>query len=177
MTASAYKQGAAGVAIRFAVGQCSLGAILVASTERGICAIEFGDDPDLLVRGLQDRFPKADLIGADQTFERLVAEVVGAVETPEKARALPLDIRGTAFQERVWQALRAIPAGKTATYAEIAAKIGQPAATRAVAQACAANPTAVAIPCHRVVRTTGGLGGYRWGVERKKTLLSREGAR
>jgi AraC family transcriptional regulator of adaptative response/methylated-DNA-[protein]-cysteine methyltransferase len=176
MTASAYKQGANGVEIRFAVGQCSLGAILVAATERGICAIEFGDDPEILVHGLQDRFSKADLIGSDETFERLVAEVVGAVEAPEKAKTLPLDVRGTAFQERVWQALRAIPTGKTATYAEIAARIGQPTATRAVAQACAANPTAVAIPCHRVVRTGGGIGGYRWGVERKETLLGREGA-
>lgn len=176
MTASAYRRGAKGVAIRFAVGQCSLGAILVAATERGICAIEFGDDPDALVRGLQDRFAKAQLIGADQRFEQLVAQVVGAVEDPKKAQALPLDVRGTAFQERVWIALRAIPVGRTASYAEIAARVGAPTARRAVAQACAANPAAVAIPCHRVVRTDGGLGGYRWGVARKEALLAREAA-
>lgn len=174
MSASTYQTGGAGVEIRFAVGHCSLGPILVAATSRGICAIEFADDPNALVRALQDRFPKAELIGADRAFERLVAQVVGAVEAPEKAAALPLDVRGTAFQERVWQALRAIPAGQTATYAEIAGRIGQPRATRAVAQACAANPAALAIPCHRVVRADGGLGGYRWGVERKDALLRRE---
>jgi AraC family transcriptional regulator, regulatory protein of adaptative response / methylated-DNA-[protein]-cysteine methyltransferase len=174
MTPTTYRRGGAGVTIRFAVGQCSLGAIIVAATDRGICAIEFGDDPDLLVRGLQDRFPKAELVGADQTFESLVAQVVGAVETPANAARLPLDVLGTAFQERVWQALRAIPAGKTLTYAELAKTMGLPKATRAVANACAANPAAVAIPCHRVVRTDGGLGGYRWGIARKEALLARE---
>lgn len=176
MTPSAWRRGAEGVAIRFAVGQCSLGAVLVAATERGVCAIEFGDDPGELVRGLQDRFAKARLIGGDEGFERLVAEVVGAVEDPRKASNLPLDVRGTAFQERVWQALRAIPFGRTASYAEIAAAIGAPASVRAVAQACGANPAAVAIPCHRVVRTDGALGGYRWGVARKEALLAREAA-
>jgi AraC family transcriptional regulator, regulatory protein of adaptative response / methylated-DNA-[protein]-cysteine methyltransferase len=176
MTASDYKRGAEGLAIRFAVGQCSLGAILVAATERGVCAIWFGDDPEILVHGLQDRFPRANLIGADQRFMQLVAEVIGAVEQPAKAMALPLDVRGTAFQERVWQALRAIPVGETVTYAELARRVGQPLATRAVANACGANTVAVAIPCHRVVRTDGGLGGYRWGIERKQTLIKREKA-
>jgi AraC family transcriptional regulator, regulatory protein of adaptative response / methylated-DNA-[protein]-cysteine methyltransferase len=176
MTARAFQRGGEGARIRFAIGQCSLGAILVAATDRGICSIEFDDDPETLVRGLQDRFPKAELIGADRNFEKLVAHVVAAVEAPDKATALPLDIRGTAFQERVWQALREIPMGKTATYADIARAIGEPAAMRAVANACGANPVAVAIPCHRVVRTDGSLGGYRWGVERKQTLLDREAA-
>jgi AraC family transcriptional regulator of adaptative response/methylated-DNA-[protein]-cysteine methyltransferase len=176
MTAKAFKAGGAGTQIRFAVGECSLGSILVAATARGICAIEFGSDPDTLVRGLQDRFPKAELIGADHAFEGLVSQVVGAVEAPEKAAALPLDVRGTAFQERVWRALQEIPVGQTATYSDIARKIGAPKSVRAVANACGSNPTAVAIPCHRVVRRNGSLGGYRWGIERKQTLIDREAA-
>jgi AraC family transcriptional regulator of adaptative response/methylated-DNA-[protein]-cysteine methyltransferase len=141
-----------------------------------VCAILFGDDPDTLVRDLQDRFPKARLIGADREFEQLVATVVGFVEAPAQALDLPLDVRGTAFQQRVWQALREIPSGSTASYAEIARRIGQPKAVRAVAQACASNGIAVAIPCHRVVRTDGALSGYRWGIERKRALLDREKA-
>ncbi|WP_038861756.1 bifunctional DNA-binding transcriptional regulator/O6-methylguanine-DNA methyltransferase Ada, partial [Pseudomonas sp. R62] len=160
--------------IRFAVGQCSLGAILVAQSERGICAILLGDDPHQLVCNLQDQFRKANLIGADSEFEQLIASVVGFVEAPAKGLNLPLDIRGTAFQERVWQALREIPAGSTASYAEIAQRIGAPTSMRAVAQACGANRLAVAIPCHRVVRSDGNLSGYRWGVERKRQLLERE---
>ncbi len=160
--------------IRFAIGQCSLGAILVAASERGVCAILIGDDPDELARDLQDRFPRADLIGGDSKFEQLVAKVVGFVEAPRLGLALPLDVRGTAFQQRVWQALRGIPAGATASYADIAIRIGAPKSIRAVAQACAANALAVAIPCHRVVRHDGGLSGYRWGVERKRALLDRE---
>lgn len=160
--------------IRFAVGQCSLGAILVAQSERGICAILLGDDPHQLVCNLQDQFRKANLIGADREFEQLIASVVGFVEAPAKGLNLPLDIRGTAFQERVWQALREIPAGSTASYAEIAQRIGAPTSMRAVAQACGANRLAVAIPCHRVVRSDGNLSGYRWGVERKRQLLERE---
>ena len=171
-----YRKGGTGARIRFAVGQTSLGAILVAATEKGVCAIQFGDDPDALVRGLQDRFAKAELIGADVDFEALVARVVGMVEAPPEASDLPLDVQGTAFQERVWRALRDIPRGSTASYAEVAARIGAPKAVRAVAQACAANPAAVAIPCHRVVRGDGGLSGYRWGVERKRALLRREAA-
>ncbi|UVL92251.1 bifunctional DNA-binding transcriptional regulator/O6-methylguanine-DNA methyltransferase Ada [Pseudomonas siliginis] len=160
--------------IRFAVGQCSLGAILVAQSERGICAILLGDDPHQLVCNLQDQFRKANLIGADREFEQLIASVVGFVEAPATGLNLPLDIRGTAFQERVWQALREIPAGSTASYAEIAQRIGAPTSMRAVAQACGANRLAVAIPCHRVVRSDGNLSGYRWGVERKRQLLERE---
>lgn len=174
MTPSAYKQGGVDAAIRFAIGQCSLGAILVARSDKGVCAILLGDDPDRLARDLQDRFPKAELIGGDAQFEQLVARVVGFVDAPRLGLDLPLDMRGTAFQQRVWQALRDIPAGRTASYAEIARRIGAPAAARAVARACAANAIAVAIPCHRVVRTDGALSGYRWGVERKRALLLRE---
>ncbi len=135
-----------------------------------------GDDPDALVRDLQDRFPNARLIGGNADFERVVARVVGLVEAPSLGLDLPLDVRGTAFQQRVWQALREIPAGSTASYTEIARRIGKPSAVRAVAQACASNAIAVAIPCHRVVRTDGTLSGYRWGVKRKRTLLQREAA-
>ncbi|HEU0277690.1 MAG TPA: bifunctional DNA-binding transcriptional regulator/O6-methylguanine-DNA methyltransferase Ada [Rhodanobacteraceae bacterium] len=174
MRARDYRAGGAGAVIRFAVGQCSLGAILVAQSQRGICAILLGDDPDRLTRDLQDQFPKADIIGCDGEFEQLIAQVVGCVEAPSLGLHLPLDVQGTAFQERVWRALREIPPGTTASYAEIAARIGSPKAVRAVAQACAANHIAVAIPCHRVVRRDGGLAGYRWGVERKRELLRRE---
>ena len=174
MTPSNYRAGGARTNIRFAVGECSLGSILVAQSERGICAILLGDDPDALTRDLQDRFPQATLIGGDAAFERLVATVVGFVEAPAVGLDLPLDVRGTAFQQRVWQALRAIPAGATASYTDIAKRIGAPQAVRAVAQACGANALAVAIPCHRVVRHDGALAGYRWGVERKRALLERE---
>ncbi len=174
MTPTDYRAGGANAEIRFAIGQCSLGSILVARSERGICAILLGDDPDALARDLQDKFPRATLIGGDAEFERLVSEVVGFVETPGLGLDLPLDVRGTAFQRRVWQALQEIPAGTTASYRDIATRIGSPTSVRAVAQACAANALAVAIPCHRVVRTDGGLSGYRWGVERKRALLERE---
>ena len=174
MTPSAYRAGGAQTEIRFAVGQCSLGAILVAQSARGVCAILLGDDPQTLVRDLQDRFPAAGLIGGDTAFEQLVARVVGFVEAPRLGLALPLDVRGTAFQQRVWQELQRIPAGQTASYADIARRIGAPKAVRAVAGACAANALAVAIPCHRVVRSDGTLSGYRWGVARKRTLLERE---
>lgn len=176
MTPTDYRKGGAQARILFAVGQCSLGAILVARSAKGICAIMLGDDPETLLRDLQDRFPKADLVGGDADFERVVAEVVGFVEQPGLGLDLPLDIRGTAFQQRVWQALQGIPAGETATYAEVARRIGEPKAVRAVAGACAANAIAVAIPCHRVVRTDGSLSGYRWGVARKRALLARERA-
>ncbi len=176
MTPTAWRRGGGGLRIRFAVGQCSLGAILVAHSGRGVCAILIGDDPEALVRDLQDRFAQAQLVGGDAGFERLVAQVVGFVEAPRLGLDLPLDVRGTAFQQRVWQALRDIPAGQTASYGEIARRIGAPQAGRAVAQACGANPLAVAIPCHRVVRHDGALSGYRWGVERKRVLLAREAA-
>ncbi|WP_460135981.1 bifunctional DNA-binding transcriptional regulator/O6-methylguanine-DNA methyltransferase Ada [Pseudomonas sp. S1_E04] len=174
MKPSDYKAGGTNSEIRFAVGQCSLGAILVAQSPRGVCAILLGDDPDQLVRDLQDQFPRADLVGADHSFEQLIAHVVGFIEAPALGLDLPLDLRGTAFQERVWQALRDIPVGATASYAQIAERIGAPTAYRAVAQACGANSLAVAIPCHRVVRSNGDVSGYRWGVERKRQLLERE---
>jgi AraC family transcriptional regulator of adaptative response/methylated-DNA-[protein]-cysteine methyltransferase len=174
MSPKAYRDGGANADIRFAVGQCSLGAILVAQSERGICAIFLGDDPDALVRDLQDQFRQARLIGGDARFEQLIALVVGFVEQPALGLNLPFDVRGTAFQQRVWQALREIPPGARVSYAEVAARIGSPKAVRAVAQACGANHLAVAIPCHRVVRSDGALSGYRWGVERKLALLTRE---
>ena len=174
MRARDYRAGGAGAVIHFAVGQCTLGAILVAQSQRGICAILLGDDPDRLVRDLQDQFPKAEIVGCDDEFEQLVAQVVGFIEAPSMGLQLPLDVQGTAFQERVWRALREIPPGTTASYTEIAARIGSPKAVRAVAQACATNHIAVAIPCHRVVRRDGDLAGYRWGVDRKRELLRRE---
>lgn len=176
MTPTDYRAGGAATEIRFAVGECALGSILVAQSAKGICAILLGDDPDALVRDLQDRFPRATLVGGDAAFERTIATVIGFVEAPGLGLDLPLDVRGTAFQQRVWQALREIPAGATASYTQIAARIGLPRGARAVAQACAANALAVAVPCHRVVRTDGALSGYRWGVERKRNLLTREGA-
>jgi AraC family transcriptional regulator of adaptative response/methylated-DNA-[protein]-cysteine methyltransferase len=177
MTPTQFKAGGANEEIRFALGQTSLGAILVASSKRGVASILLGNDPDALLRQLQDRFPKAKLIGADRDYEALVARVVGFIEAPQIGLNLPLDVRGTAFQRRVWQALQEIPVGQTASYAEIAQRIGSPKAIRAVAGACAANNLAVVIPCHRVVRNDGALSGYAWGVERKKALLDREGAR
>ncbi len=174
MTPTEFRAGGRNAKIRFAVGECSLGAILVARSEKGVCAILLGEDPDTLARDLQDRFPRADLIGGDAQFEQLVARVVGFVEAPALGLDLPLDVRGTAFQQRVWQALREIPAGTTVSYSEIAKRIHAPRSVRAVAQACAANTLAVAIPCHRVVRNDGGLSGYRWGVERKRALLEKE---
>lgn len=174
MTPKAYKQGGKNADIRFAIGQSTLGAVLVAASDKGVCAILMGDDPEELIRDLEKRFPQANLIGADRDFENMVAEVVGFVEAPRIGLDLPLDLQGTAFQQRVWQALREIPAGKTVSYTEVAERIGAPKSVRAVAQACAANKIAVAVPCHRVVRNDGGLSGYRWGVERKRDLLKRE---
>jgi AraC family transcriptional regulator of adaptative response/methylated-DNA-[protein]-cysteine methyltransferase len=174
MTPLRYRGGGGGETIRFAVAACSLGALLVAATDKGICSILLGDDPDALVRDLQDRFPKAELNGAEPEFEATVAQVVAFVEAPRIGLDLPLDLRGTAFQQRVWQALRAIPAGGTMGYAELAAQLGMPQGARAVAGACAANPVAIAVPCHRVVRNDGSISGYRWGVERKHALLERE---
>ncbi|ESQ87147.1 hypothetical protein ABAC460_20465 [Asticcacaulis sp. AC460] len=174
MTPKQFKAGGKDADIRFAIGQSRLGAVLVAESGKGIVAISLGDDPDALVRELQDRFPQARLTGDDPKFDARVAQVIGLVEAPGTGLDLPLDIRGTAFQQRVWQALRAIPAGKTLSYAQLAEAIGSPAAVRAVAGACAANTLAIAVPCHRIVRTDGSLSGYRWGVERKRDLLQRE---
>lgn len=174
MKPASFRAGGANTAIHFALGSCSLGAILVAASSRGVCCILLGDDPDVLIEDFQRRFAQAELVGADAGFERIVAQVVGLVEAPGLGLDLPLDVRGTAFQQRVWQALRGIPAGSTASYRDIAERIGSPKAVRAVAGACAANDLAIAIPCHRVVRTNGELSGYRWGVARKKILLERE---
>ena len=160
--------------IRFAIGRCSLGAVLVASSEKGVCCITLGDDPDFLFEDLRNRFRKAEFIGGDSDFEKIVAKVVRFVEAPKPGLELPLDIRGTRFQQQVWQALREIPQGSTASYSEVAERIGSPRSVRAVAGACAANSIAVAIPCHRVIRTDGNLSGYRWGVDRKRVLLDRE---
>jgi AraC family transcriptional regulator of adaptative response/methylated-DNA-[protein]-cysteine methyltransferase len=176
MTPTRYKAGGQNEEIRVAIGQSSLGAILVASSDKGVASILIGDDPNTLVENLQDRFPKACLVGGDADYETLVAQVVGFVEAPQLGLDLPLDVRGTAFQQRVWQALREIPAGRTASYTEVAARIGAPKSVRAVASACAANNIAVAIPCHRVVRNDGALSGYAWGVDRKRALIAREAA-
>ena len=176
MTPTDYRDGGAHVEIHFAVGDCSLGAVLVAQSAKGVCAILLGEDPAALVRDLEDRFPRATLVGGDAAFEKTIATVIGFIERPAIGLDLPLDVRGTAFQHRVWQALREIPPGQTASYRTIAARIGAPGAARGVAQACAANALAVAIPCHRVVRTDGSLSGYRWGVDRKRQLLEKEAA-
>jgi AraC family transcriptional regulator of adaptative response/methylated-DNA-[protein]-cysteine methyltransferase len=177
MTPAQYRRGGADAEIQFAVGESSLGVILAARSARGVCAIFMGDDPDALARCLQDRFPRARVIGAEAGFAEIVAKAIALVEAPALGLDLPLDLRGTLFQQRVWRALREIPAGSTASYAEIAARIDAPKSVRAVAQACAANPVAVAIPCHRVVRSDGALSGYRWGVERKRALLDKEKAK
>ncbi|MDO9383063.1 MAG: bifunctional DNA-binding transcriptional regulator/O6-methylguanine-DNA methyltransferase Ada [Hyphomicrobiaceae bacterium] len=176
MTPSDFRAGGIDTDIRFAVGTCSLGKILVAASAKGVCAIFLGEDRDVLLSDLRERFPKASLIAGDQAFEKLTAKVVSLVEAPNASWDLPLDVRGTAFQHRVWQALRGIPAGETSTYAEVAKRIGAPKAVRAVGSACGANPVAIAIPCHRVVRAGGSTsgGGYRWGMARKQTLLARE---
>jgi AraC family transcriptional regulator of adaptative response/methylated-DNA-[protein]-cysteine methyltransferase len=174
MTPTQYRAGSPPDRVLFAVGQHTLGAVLVAATPKGVCAILLGDDPATLVRDLEDRFPRAELVGGDEAFESHVAAVIGAIAEPGAAQALPLDVRGTVFQQRVWEALRAIPAGETRTYADIARTIGQSKAARAVARACAANPVAIAIPCHRVVRRDGCESGFRWGIERKRRLLAEE---
>ena len=174
MTPKDFRSGGAHQEMRFAIGECSLGSILVAASEKGVCAILLGDDPDALLRDLQDQFPHAQLLGGDEAFEQHAAKVIGFVEAPGMGLDLPLDVRGTAFQHRVWDALRRVPPGSTASYAEIAQAIGSPKSVRAAARACAANHLAVAIPCHRVVRADGALSGYRWGVERKRALLDKE---
>ncbi len=174
MTPKAYKEGGSNVRIHYAIGRCSLGELLVARSDRGICAILFGENPEELESDLQRRFPRATLELGDSEFTQTLSEVIAFVEAPAKGLDLPLDIRGTAFQQRVWQALQSIPAGQTASYRDVAERIGSPKAVRAVAGACAANALAVVVPCHRVVRNDGGLSGYRWGVERKRVLLEKE---
>lgn len=173
-TPTSYRAGGRGMKARFAVGECSLGAVLVAESERGLCALLLGDEPEGLVRDLQDRFPHAELFGGDSEFEATVAQAIGVVDGLREGVELPLELRGTIFQQRVWRALRSIPRGETRSYSELAQALGMPRGARAVASACAANPLAVAVPCHRVVRTDGGLSGYRWGIERKRALIERE---
>jgi AraC family transcriptional regulator, regulatory protein of adaptative response / methylated-DNA-[protein]-cysteine methyltransferase len=160
--------------IQFNIGACWLGSILVAVSDKGICAILIGDDPAVLRRDLEDRFPEAQLTEGGEALAQLTARVVAFVAAPEQNLDVPLDLHGTAFQQRVWHALRAVPPGSTATYSDIAARIGVPKEAYAVGEACAANMIAVAIPCHRVVRKNGALAGYRWGVRRKRALLERE---
>ena len=174
MTPTIYRAGGADADIHFAIGECSLGSILVARSELGVCAILLGDDPDALAHDLQDRFPRATLIGEDAEFEQVVAHVVGFVEAPGLGLDLPLDVRGTAFQEAVWRELRAIPPGETRSYAQIAAAVGKPKAVRAAGSANGANAVAVLIPCHRVIRSDGSLGGYAYGLEIKRKLLEKE---
>lgn len=174
MTAKQYRRGGARATIQFVVGSCRLGEFLVAQSERGICAILLGNDGQSLIHELETLFPNSSLDVGDESFARRVAQVVSVLEHPGQQVALPLDIQGTAFQQQVWQALRQIPAGQTASYSDIAQRIGKPQAVRAVAGACAANKLAVVIPCHRVVRNDGALSGYRWGVERKRQLLEIE---
>lgn len=174
MQPSTYRSGGRGLRIRFTVAQCYLGWVLIAATGEGVCAIDLGDDPKSLEQALRARFSGAEFVDQDPALMTWVAQVLAFLESPSERLDLPLDIEGTAFQQRVWQALQEIPPGATASYDDIAARIGSPKAARAVAQACASNRIAVAIPCHRVVRSDGSLGGYRWGKERKRKLLERE---
>jgi AraC family transcriptional regulator, regulatory protein of adaptative response / methylated-DNA-[protein]-cysteine methyltransferase len=176
MTPSQFRAGGSALEIRYSSGHSSLGIVLVAATGQGLCAILLGDSVGPLLEDLARRFPSARRVPADASFAAQVSEVIAWVDAPGVGAALPLDIRGTAFQQRVWKALQGIPAGETTTYAQLAKAIGSPSATRAVAGACAANPLAIAIPCHRVVRSNGELSGYRWGIERKRALLGKEAA-
>ena len=165
------------VTLRFAVGRSSLGSVLIARTGKGVCAILLGDDPKALVSDLRNRFPGAVLTYGADDVEKLLARVESFIESPGRGLDIALDAHGTEFQRRVWEALLRIPVGSTASYTDIARRIGAPKSVRAVAQACGANAIAIAIPCHRVVRNDGYLSGYRWGVGRKRTLLEREGIR
>ncbi len=174
MQPETYRQHGRGETIRFSTGACSLGIVLVAESEKGVCAVFLGDDARSLEEELQRRFRKARLLPAEPEFERIVSQVLRLIDEPQLETDLPLDLRGTAFQQRVWQALQRIPAGNTVSYAQIAREMGKPGAARAVAGACAANSLALLIPCHRVVHQDGSLSGYRWGVQRKRTLLDRE---
>lgn len=174
MTPRAWQKGGQGEVIWHAIADCTLGRALVAGTERGVCAILLGDDDAGLVAELAARFPRAQLLAPEPRFVEWVAQVVRFVDNPATGFALPLDIRGTVFQRRVWEALREIPAGQTASYTQLAGRLGLPRSVRAVAGACAANAIAVAIPCHRVIASDGKLTGYRWGLARKRQLLDHE---
>jgi AraC family transcriptional regulator of adaptative response/methylated-DNA-[protein]-cysteine methyltransferase len=174
MPPATYRRGGAGLTIHFACAPCFLGWVAVATTERGICAIELGDDRQAVSAQLRHHFPKARLEDAGTEFSAIVSEVIALLETPPRTIDLPLDIQGTAFQHQVWQILRQIPPGSTVSYGEVARRLGRPRAVRAVAGACAANKLAMVVPCHRVIGSDGSLNGFRWGVERKRTLLQRE---
>lgn len=174
MRPSTYRAGADGEDVRYALAHCSLGQVLVAATAKGICEVALGDDASQLIERLHARFARARQCDEDASLREWVAAVVRMVDRPGGRCDLPLDIRGTVFQQRVWRALLEMAPGTTATYAELAARVGRPAAARAVAGACAANNIAVLIPCHRVVRSDGALSGYRWGPQRKRVLLRRE---
>lgn len=174
MSARSHRQGGARFAIGYAFRASAVGQLLVAATETGVCAILIGDDRDALVADLRERFPQADIGAAAASLSTVLDAAIAEVEMLGEARALPLDIRGTAFQQRVWQALRAIPCGQTISYGELASRLGNPRAVRAVARACGANPIAVVVPCHRVVGSDGALTGYRWGIDNKRRLLARE---
>ena len=177
MTPGAYRGGGSGVTIHYTAMPTTLGLLLVAVTERGICSASLGDDEESLVAALRAEYPGAELARASDSRDRLVDAVVAHVEGRSGAVELPLDLRATSFQWQVWRALQRIPAGATRSYQAIATELGRPTAARAVARACASNRIAVLIPCHRVVRGDGELGGYRWGIARKAALLAREGAR
>jgi AraC family transcriptional regulator of adaptative response/methylated-DNA-[protein]-cysteine methyltransferase len=174
MKPTVYRKGGDGITITYGLAQCYLGWVIVAATDRGICAIEFGDDPDTLPEQVQARFPNAQLNKADTGFKTILRDVVDFIESPKDTFRVPLDIRGTAFQQQVWEILRQIRPGETMSYTAVAERMGKPNAVRAVASACASNKLAVVIPCHRVVSKTGKTGGYRWGPERKKRLLESE---
>ena len=174
MKPSTFRRGGEDLIIRFATAQSYLGWVLVAATEQGVCRIDFDDAPDVLRTRLRANFPQAQVVDDDPEFSHIVTQVLAFLERPEQGLRLPLDIQGTAFQRRVWMALQEIPVGSTVSYSGIAARTGNPKAARAVAQACALNNIAVAIPCHRVVRKDGDLGGYRWGLARKRAILERE---
>ncbi len=174
MRPKAYRKGAAGVSITYGIAQCFLGWVIIAATDRGICAIEFGDDPEALPGQVQSRFPNAQLNKADVGFKTLIQEVVDFIESPKDSFRVPVDIQGTAFQQQVWEVLRQIRPGQTMSYTDVAERLGKPNAVRAVASACAANKLAVVVPCHRVISKAGKAGGYRWGAERKEKLLESE---
>ena len=174
MKPTEYRRGGDGVTITFAIAESYLGWVLVAATDQGICRIDFDDSPDALQSRLAASFPQARLLGDVAEFAATVTQVLSFLESPEQGLELPLDVQGTAFQRRVWAALQELPAGSTASYSDVASRMGKPMAARAVARACASNQIAVAIPCHRVVRSDGALGGYRWGLDRKRALLDRE---
>jgi AraC family transcriptional regulator, regulatory protein of adaptative response / methylated-DNA-[protein]-cysteine methyltransferase len=176
MTPGAYRNGGRGVRIRYTVAATALGSMLLAATERGVCAVSFGDDADALQAALRAEYPAADVDRDDAALGEWAAAIAEFAGGQTAALDLPLDLRATAFQLRVWRALREIPVGATRTYAEVAESIGQPSAARAVARACASNRVALAIPCHRVVPAAGGVGGYRWGSDRKRRLLDQEHA-